>query len=423
MTKRVPGKTTLPNGDSYSRLVVYPSNWNTLAADIFESWYIKYRYYSPAYPQGKQRMFTGSVNQTDDLAERQRRMNALLQAELHMLHQLKHPAFNQSVEGSLQHKRKVTYPGYPIPEHYAPIEETDTLKDAVLKALWKPSGGFKHVGDLQRNAIRVLRAAESLGLHTMEIKLVTKKYMRQIFRQMTELEPQMSNKLHNRVRTHMSQVFEIINNEEASDSDPIEGVPIKPELKKHQDALSIDEIVQILDHLKKVDYNFYRFTYIFYHTASRPIELCRIRYEDVRLDDHMYKIEVRKKKTYREELKPIHKHTYPLWVELMNQAKPGDYLFGIGFTPGPRPYMSNQYSTKFKTLVKDKLHIYKNYYTCKHRKLSEIQRFMSTQKGLELAKALTQRAAIHDSFNTTSLYLTEQDVLMNHILENIDSRV
>lgn len=423
MSKRVPGKTTLPNGDSYSRLVVYPSNWNTPAADIFESWYIKYRYYSPAHPQGKQRMFTGSVNQTDDLVERQRRMKALLQEELRMLHQLRHPAFNQSADDSLVHRRKVTYPGYPIPDKYIPIEETDTLKDAVLKALWNPSGGFAHVGSLQCNTIRVLKAAESLGLHTMEIKKVSKKYMRQIFQRMTELEPSMSNHLHNRVRVHMSQVFKTICNEDANDFSPIDGVPVKPELKKHQDTLSIEEIVQILDHLKRVDYNFYRFTYIFYHTASRPIELCRIRYEDVRLNDRMYKIEVRKKKTYREELKPIHKHTYPLWVELMNQAKPGQYLFGIGFTPGPRPYMSNQYSTKFKTLVKDKLHIYKNYYTCKHRKLSEIQRFMSTQKGLELAKELTQRAAIHDSFSTTSLYLTEQDMMMNHILENIDSRV
>jgi integrase len=423
MTKRVPGKTTLANGHAYSRLVVYPSNWNTPSADIFEAWYIKYRYYSPEFPKGKQRMITGSVNVTDDLIDRQTRMKHLLDQELKMLHSLKHPVFNSNQDHDAVHKRKVVYPGYPIPNRYIPIEREDSFKDAVLKAIWKPNGCFKHQGDVQRNAIRVLKAADDLGFGSLPIHIVSRKYIKQIFQRMVEMDPLMTNHLYNRVRTHMVSVFKTIEDEEVNENNPIAGVQSKPLLRKQQDVLSIDEINRVLEHLKTVDYYFYRFTYVFYHTASRPIELCRLKYEDVTLEERVYKVEIRKKKTYVEKLKPIHKNTHDLWVEIMSEAKPGQYLFGIGFKPGSIAYMSNQYSTKFKSLVKDKLDIHKNFYTCKHRKLSEIQRFMSTQKGLELAKELTQRAAIHDSFNTTSLYLTEQDVLMNRILENIESRV
>ncbi len=369
----------------------------------------------------KQRMITGTVNQTDSLSERQERMRQLVLTERERLLRGDNPLYMKLNDAGVKKIRQDL--DYPIPVQYEPIEQDDTLKDAVLKALWNPPGCDKHKADLRRNVIRVLKAAAVLGYGDLPVSSISKKHMTRVFIKMKELEPAMSNELYNRTRTHLVSVFTIIENEEANERRPVDAVPIKPVVEKKQEALTIEEIKRILTYLKATDYAFYRFTYIFYHTASRPVELCRLRYEDVNLDEGAYRLRILKKKKWREEVKPIHTNVQHLWAEIMKEAKPGQYLFAHGYKPGDKPYVSASYSHKFKALIKDGLEIKRNFYTFKHRKLDEVRMFMLTNEGLQLSRDVTQHAASHDSFGTTSIYLNDETARMNAVLRNVQSPI
>lgn len=421
MSRKHPGRTYLENGNSFSRFTIFPPNWETPRADTNVKWYLIYRYYE-ASGKMKQRMIAGNVNQTDSLSERQQRMRELFLTERERLLRGQNPLYAKQV-GAAGVKKLKQDPDFPIPTTYHPIEPDDTLKNAVLKALWNPPGCEKHKGDLRRNVIRVLKAAAVLGYGDLPISTISKKHMTRVFIKLTELEPAMSNELYNRIRTHLLSVFNIIENEEANERRPVAAVPVKPTMERKQEALTLDEIKRILVYLKGVNYHFYRFAYIFYHTASRPVELCRLQYEDVNLNEGVYRIRILKKKKWREEIKPIHVNVLHLWKEVMNEAKPGQYLFAHGYKPGEKPYASATYSHTFKNLVKEGLGITRNFYTLKHRKLDEIRVFMLSNEGVRLSREITQHAASHDSFKTTSLYLNDEEARMNTVLRHVQSHI
>lgn len=419
MSRLFPGRTFLPNGDSYSRFTISPSNWETPRAVSDQRWYIKYRYYPFGENIGKQRMIKGTVNEVDDLTEKQLRMRALIQKEKEMLHGKDKPVF--LIQSTRTNEEIKQDPDYPIPIVYQPIEPEDSFKTAVLKSLYNPSGCDDHVSDLRRNVIRALKLARILEYDHFPIKDISRKHLIRMFK---ILKDQVSAHLYNRTRAHMISVFEILQDEEATEINPARKVPIQPMAEKKQTALSINDINRILVYLKVTNYNFYRFLYIFYHTGSRPVELCRLRYEDVNLSKSVYTVTIfKKKKKYKIVSKPIHNDVMFLWQELMREAKPGQFLFGHGFKPGPNMYKSTTYSTWFKTYVKDSLGIQENFYTLKHRKLSELREYMLSTEAMDLSRKVTQEAATHDSFSTTELYLGEEQTLINTLLKSVKSAV
>lgn len=419
MTRLFPGRTILPNGDSYSRFTIFPSNWDTDRAFFDVHWYLKYRYYPCGQNIGKQRMIKGTVNEVEDLREKQQRMRALIKTETDMLHGITQPFY--LVQSNRMHHHVKQDDKYPIPLTYQAIEPTDSFKRAVLKALYNPPGCSKHVADLRRNVIRVLKMAHVLEYDHLCIKEISRKHMTRIFKSLKET---VSATLYNRTRSHMISVFEILQEEEATSINPVKLVAIEATVEKKQTALSIQDINRILVYLKATDYHFYRFMYIFYHTGSRPVELCRLRYEDVNLSKATYTVVIfKKKKKHKVVSKPIHNDVLHLWREVLSEARPGQYLFGHGFKPGEHRYQSASYSTRFKEQVKDGLGIRENFYTLKHRKLSELRQFMLSTEAMELSRKVTQEAASHDDFATTELYLGEEQQMINTLLKSVRSAI
>lgn len=419
MTRQFPGRTFLPNGDSYSRFTIFPSNWDSPRAYFDLHWYVKYRYYPCGQNIGKQRMIKGTVNEVEDLLEKQQRMRALIQAELDVLNGVTKPFF--LVQANKMHAAMKQDEQYPIPLTYQAIEPTDSFKTAVLKALYNPAGCEKHVTDLRRNVIRLLKIAHTLEYDHLPVSTISRKHLTRLF---NTFKDQVTPSLYNRSRSHMISVFEILQAEEATDRNPAKNVVIEVTVEKKQTALSIEDINRILVYLKATDYNFYRFMYIFYHTGSRPVELCRLRYEDVNLSKGTYTVVIfKKKKKYKVVSKPIHNDVVSLWREVMSEAKPGEYLFGHGFKPGPNRYKAASYSNKYKEQIKDGLGIQENFYTLKHRKLSELRQYMLSTEAMELSRKVTQQAATHDNFSTTEIYLGEEQSLINTLLKSVRSAI
>lgn len=408
------GQTLLPHQCYISKITVFPSNWNTKKASLLKDWYIKYRFYDPLQPVPKMRTFQG-MNHLKDLSLRQTKTRELLDQELAKLQ----AGWNPFKQG---HQKAQARGTYNVSLEYKPIEPTDTLREALLKALTQIRGCKKHKDGVIKNVKRVIRAAEKLQYDQLSVENVSGKHFRRIFIQLSKLET-LSDHLYNRIRTHLKIVWNIIVKEEASDRDPFKSIDIKSLEFKHQSVLTLTEIEKILQHLQTVDYNFYRFVKIFYHTASRPVELCRLRKEDVNIQESYYLTRILKKKITVTIPKPIHKNTIDLWSEIVSQAKPGEYLFSHGYQPGPTQYVSTSYSQKFTNLVKNKIGIDKNLYTMKHRKLEELRIFMETHEGIQLAKDVAQHAASHDHFSTTSIYLIDEFNRMNKLLQKVKSDI
>lgn len=348
-------------------------------------------------------------------------MHQLIDQENRLLEQGYTP--KQIAEGVAQRKAAAVHRDFVLPERYVPVEPYDDLETAILKMLYKPKGNKTHVSDLKRNCLRILKAARSLGYDTLPIKDVSARHLNRLFRQWEEEEP-VSAQMFNKVHAHFFSVFRALQRTEEANDKRIDGaVERKVVVHRHQPMLTLESIRQLLDHLQQVDYPFYRFLRIFYQSGSRPAELCRLKKEDVKLEEHLYRVVVLKGTRPKEVYKPIHQSVDLLWKEIYELAQTGEYLFSYGYVPGKRCYQTTSYSKKFKNLVKDQLHITENLYTMKHRKLSEVRKFMLTQQAMDLSEKITRQAAAHDSFRTTTLYLGEEQELMNRILRELPSQL
>ena len=100
-----------------------------------------------------------------------------------------------------------------------------------------------------------------------------------------------------------------------------------------------------------------------------------VRTDDGDLQDQRFKVTVRKGKSIREEWRTIKDIILPLWVEVMAEAKPGQYLFAKYMKRGDKS-ISGIEITKYwwrhvKAPPSKDLGIDKDFYSMKHSNLDE----------------------------------------------------
>ena len=131
---------------------------------------------------------------------------------------------------------------------------------------------------------------------------------------------------------------------------------------------------------------------------------------------------VKKGKKYDWVTRPIADDVLHLWLEVLEECKPGDFLFSIGFKPGlpktVKPIGADNINKRWKKYVKDDpppipaelpkdkrkwpkrkfipMGIKKDFYSLKHKNLDKIDE----KFGLKEA----QEAAGHESESTTKIY-------------------
>jgi integrase len=110
----------------------------------------------------------------------------------------------------------------------------------------------------------------------------------------------------------------------------------------------------------------------------------RLKVKDVDLKNQVYKCDIRKGKQHREVLRTIKTIALPLWEEVLEEAKPDDYVFSKGLKPGPIQIRADQITKRWYKYVKKPLGIEATFYSLKHSHTSEIVDLLSEEDAAKL---------------------------------------
>lgn len=364
----------LPNGCSCSEPTIHPKNWKHPKASIKKKWYVQYYFrdpnFSEEYPNGKYVIVKGTVNQLGTLQKRRQGIQILLDEVLRQL----------TIEGHNPILGKAV----------APVQiEGDITPDTPFIAALKAARENVVVGkytlrDLEDVINGVEKSAIKLRLNNLPVSMITRKHMKLILKDCGT-----SAHKFNKYRTNLMILYNELDDCEAVEHDPLSKIKKRKTIKRIRLTLTASERKKVNEHLFKNHRTFWRFMHIFFHSGSRETEMMQVRVEDVNLEEQRFKIIVRKGKEWREEWRTIKDIVMPLWIEVMAEAKPGQYLFAKFLKPADVAISSEQLAKRWRKYVKAPppkgLSIKADFYSLKHSNLDEIATLLSDKDASKAA--------------------------------------
>lgn len=376
---------SLPGGCYCSTPKVSPSNWNGKGASTANPWAIHYRFYDPKIlksngrPAGYQVKIKG-MNEFKNLADRRQVCRDLIANEIS---NLKDKGYNPRL-------KEIIYTASSDIENYLPLMQALELSRLKLKCAESTKKDIK-------SALKYIeRSAVSLQFNTLPIKDIRRKHISMILDNCSKVKKYWSPHLFNHYRAYLMMCFKKLVELEAIEYSPVdehitkEIVEVQP-----RKTLSQEQTNKVLNHFAN-DTCYLRFIHIFFHSGARPVELLRLRTEDVNLQEGFFTVKVKKGNRIRVQQKPIKKVALSYWTDIMAEAAVGDYLFGRCLKPGIKPCTRDYITKKWNREVKKKLDINIDLYSLKHKNLDEIAAYLSIKEA--------QKAAGHESPVITMVY-------------------
>ena len=387
-------KINLPNG-AWCSISVFPKNWNTKAARVTIPWRITYRYY-PADGKPVQRHLR-DMNRAFDLPTRQLETRTLLENEVRLLKSGYNPVTNELATGT-----RILDPNTPFSQ----------ALDYIFERM-QPKLAPSTVVDIRFTLTSVKRGAVDLLYSTMAICQIRRKHIKLILDHCSKSANQF-----NKNRSYLMTIFAELCELEAVDVNPVREIKKMKTVKRIRKILTKEERQRVSNHLRGVNYPFWRYMMIFYHSGGRNTELLSLRREDVDLENLRYKSVIKKGRGYIEKWRAIKRiaECSDLWRDLVSEAKPGEFLFSVGLVPGQKSIRPDQIGRSWKKWVLDNraLGITGSFYAFKHANLTEL----SSSKGAEVAAA----GAGHSSTAmVVSIYDVAREARMMDEVRNADN--
>ncbi len=181
------------------------------------------------------------------------------------------------------------------------------------------------------------------------------------------------------------------------ESNPAQYVkPVSEPPSTTHEPLTLDELLIVGAHLKKVHFPFYVFTKILLSCLIRPDEILTLKHGDITERD-IYLRPANPNSKHKARTAPVHPELWSM-VSKLKQPAPGEYYFSLKLQPGAKRIHRNTVTELWKSLVKGKpLYISKTMYSLKH---TGVDRMLSA--GLSILDA--QGAAGHSSSVMTRVY-------------------
>jgi integrase len=370
---------SLKNGCSRSNLVVNPKNWKTTKASLKKDWHIMYRFYDPLlrdkYPKGKQIQIKG-MNSFKELKKRQEASQIILTFELNRLDE---EGFNPITNTTTQTPKDdyIISPDMPCIEALQAALERLNNETSTIGAIQIALNGFK-------------TTALNLRLTQIPINKISRRNIIQILDYRTQHD-NMSSDRRNKYVAYLRMLFKELKKIQTIEVNPLAEIEKEKTIQTIRIVLNDLERKKVNEFLRKNYYEFWRFTHIFYHSGAREAELMLLTTEKVNLEEQYFIVTIKKGKQPFEVKKPIKNIIKSLWVEVMNESKPGQYLFAKALKPGNEPINANQITRRWRTHVKDKLKINADFYSLKHLNLDEIAAELSMQDSAKMASHTTTK--------------------------------
>lgn len=332
----------LKNGCARSSINVTPSNWDvdinkasqrTITSLIKKKWKIYYRYYDPVFKKDSKKwgwlVQIKGVNDIKDLVQRQAATKVLIEDETEKVdEQLYNPITGQ------YH----TVAGQTIEE----ITKDTPFIDALQKAHKMLQGDPRMLDDIRNIVIHINTAGGKLydtswqkPYSGLKISQVSRKHIVYIFQQLKKDRPGFSIDRQNKYRSYLMMLYKQLVKVEAVEHNIINDIPVeKGAVKKVKKLFTPTEMLLINTNLKAWEYHFWRYARIFHRSGSRTSEMTRLKIDQVCLESQEFIVLVKKGAQYIEQVRPIPDDILPLWIEAMEEAEPGDFLFSEYFKPG-----------------------------------------------------------------------------------------
>ena len=388
----------LKNGCSRSNLVVNPKNWKTTKASLKNDWHIMYRYYDPLsrdkFKKGKQIQIKG-MNSFKELKKRQEATQIILEFELRRLDE---DGFNPiSNITQIEREDYIISPNMPCLEALQLAKDRLKKEKSTLEAIQIALNGFKDT-------------AKELRLNLTPICKISRRHILQVLDYRTTNQ-QMSSDRRNKYVAYLRMLFKELRKIQTITENPLAEIEKEKTLKKIRVVLNNKERKKVDSFLKKSNYSFWRFAQIFFHSGAREAELMLLTTDKVNLAEQYFIVTVKKGIQQCEVKKPIKNIIKSLWIEIMNEAKSGQFLFAKGLRPGDKAINANQITRRWRTHVKNKLKIPADFYSLKHLNLDEIAEELSMKDSAKMAS--------HTSTKTTRVYAINEDGRQLERLKNM----
>jgi integrase len=121
---------------------------------------------------------------------------------------------------------------------------------------------------------------------------------------------------------------------------------------KHRNAFTTAELSRLKDYLTEHDKNFLLCCYYCYYAVLRPVEICRLKVEDINLKEGYIRIDTHQSKNDKAQTIPILPELAKLLKELAIDKQPAkNYIVSHGFVPGAKKLRENEISRQFKRVA------------------------------------------------------------------------
>lgn len=384
----------LPNNCRAGKISVHPANWRTIRASIKIHWYITYRYFDDNLHVSKKVIIKG-MNEFHDLKLRQSATQLLIEDEMFMLQDQGYNRITKS--------------------YHCETEGEITAHTNFLKALNFVFEKIKLSAcsrmDMKSCLKYIIQAIEKLHYDRYNIGDIKRRHIKLILDKCGQIKEKWSPNTFNQYRKNLSILFAQLVEFDAVDANYVRDIKKQKSLQKIRSTLTRDQRDEVSRHLLKIDYDFWRFMQIFFHSGIRITELLSIKKEDVDLTRQRFKVIIKKGQSYKEEWRVIKDVAYDFWKEIFDMAGDKEILFSVGLIPGKNVIRREQITRRWRRHVKHKLGFTADFYSLKHSNLDEV----SEMAGIEIARKI----AGHTNINTTKIYTIGESGRQAEIIKSI----
>jgi integrase len=342
----------LPNGCYISEMRIAPKN-----LDIKKDWIIYYSFYDPDFPKPKSRQIRGGkigINKFKTISDRKRECKKLMELELEFLMNGFNPFYNQIIKDCSE------------------LSPNTSFIQALNKASEKIKIGKKSLVDIKSTIKGISLSARQLGIENKPISEVSRKYFKMIFEKCYENNPRFTDNRQNVYRKWLKIIYDELIEMEAVETNPLILIKKLKTVTKERRIPTQEERDLINNFLKTKYYYFWRAVQIFFMSGSREIELMAVKKSDVDLQNQRCKYTIKKRKQEEIVWRPITYAALPLWQEIYNEAREGDYLFSYDLKPGTHLLLTEALSKRWKRHIKEGLKLNIDLYTLKHLNTTEL---------------------------------------------------
>lgn len=361
---------------SYSKMKVYPINWETSKKSISKDWIVRY-VFTDIKGISHNCSFKG-MNHLKEHTERVSETKRLIQDEQYLLDR----GYNPKTQEYESHK--------PLNV----VTEDTSFINAMNISLEKVKVSENTRESMKDPVKLIIEAANKTGKASLKISEVRKRDVRIMLDYL--IEKGYSNDRYNRVKSNIGILYNYLVDLEIFEVNYIHFIKKLPHTPR-KSTIYRDDDKKKLKELKNSNYKLWRFLAIYYCSQSRITELRNLKLKDIVFNKQYFTIFEKKGKRYHEVIKPININVSKLWLELLNEAKPEDiFVFSNDLSPGIESCTKNSICNNYKLWVKKKLGINIDMRTLRHTFANDI----TSIYGIDEA----QKALGHTNQKTTRIY-------------------